>query len=295
MDVNRIPRMLNRWKRFNRRLYRNFKQLVSPRERNSIRSLFRLFQTATVAVVSVFAINLIPAKGKGFGEWGDFFGGVLNPLLTFLTFMGLLITIIIQQTELRESRTELKRSADALRQQSNYQRKQNFESTYFQMIRTHQELVNSIDLVDDSGNVTRGRDCFRVFYTRFTKIYRKKKANAAGNYVEEKLLESAFAKFWNDHQLELGHYFRYLASVLNFIEVESDFDGLYLDNLEALLSDQELLMIFYYSVCEQSHGSALRKLVEAKSLLQNTPIVRLLDSTHINLIGQSAFGSRSDV
>jgi hypothetical protein len=34
------------------------------------------------------------------GEWGDFFGGVLNPLLTFLTFMGLLITIILQQQEL---------------------------------------------------------------------------------------------------------------------------------------------------------------------------------------------------
>ena len=100
-----------------------------------------------MAIFLVFLVNLLSIGKSGFGEWGDFFGGVLNPILTFLTFMGLLITIVIQQKELRESRRELKRSADALLEQVDNSRQQNFETTFFQMLATHNRIVDSIDLV----------------------------------------------------------------------------------------------------------------------------------------------------
>ena len=130
----------------NQKLFRHFARLISPRNKTSIRPLYRLFQAAVVAVLLVLVINLFANKTSNFGEWGDFFGGVLNPLLTFLMFMGLLVTIVIQQTELRESRLELKRSADALIEQSESLKKQNFESTFFQMLTIHNGIVNSIDL-----------------------------------------------------------------------------------------------------------------------------------------------------
>ena len=41
------------------------------------------------------------------GQWGDFFGGTLNPTLTFLTVVGLIYTIILQKNELGLSRREL--------------------------------------------------------------------------------------------------------------------------------------------------------------------------------------------
>ncbi|GEP10257.1 hypothetical protein MGN01_21020 [Methylobacterium gnaphalii] len=41
------------------------------------------------------------------GQVGDFFGGVLNPLLTFLTFIGVLATIFLQREELKETREEV--------------------------------------------------------------------------------------------------------------------------------------------------------------------------------------------
>jgi hypothetical protein len=295
ISVKYVEQMKSRWSRLNRSLYKKFRRLVSPREQNSLRSLFRLFQLAVAAVVLVFFVNLLPRKNWSFGEWGDFFGGTLNPILTFLTFMGLLITIIIQQTELRESRHELSRSATALGEQSEALHRQNFESSFFQMIRIQNELVAAIDLVDSAGRVSRGRDCFRIFYTRLNKEYRLAvEKNVPGRTARE-CLDLAFKRFWNKHQDEVIHYFRYITAILDFVEAESVDDSLYLGNLEALLSDQELLLIFYFCVCEERFGMRLQFLVERKAMLRNLPFKKLLDNDHARLIDSAAFAFQVDV
>ncbi len=45
---------------------------------------------------------------KNLGTFGDFLGGVLNPVLTFLSFMALLFTIILQQREIHAGQKTLK-------------------------------------------------------------------------------------------------------------------------------------------------------------------------------------------
>lgn len=272
----------------NQKLFRRFARLVSPRNKSSVRSLYRLFQAAVVTVILVLLVNLFAIGKSSFGEWGDFFGGVLNPLLTFLTFMGLLVTIVIQQTELRESRVELKRSADALLEQSESLKKQNFESTFFQMLTIHNGIVNSIDLIKD-GNVTRGRDCFNAFYTRLNKIYRENKAKANGKYGEDSVVSLSYDLFWKDHQTELGHYYRYLYNIVRFIKETNFVDGPYLRLVRAQLSDQELLLLFYN--CVSKNGGNFTALVEEFSLLDNLPRIRLLDKSHEAMLKPSAFGA----
>jgi len=284
-----LAEIKRRWIRTIRSLYKGFRRLVAPQHKNSLRSLFRLFQAALAAVVLVLIVNLSTWKGRSFGDWGDFFGGTLNPLLTFLTFMWLLITIIIQQSELRESRVELRRSALALREQSNTLKRQSFESAYFQMIRTLNEIVQAIDLVDAEGRTFKGRDCFKTFYSRLNKKYRAAVEKRVPGRSDEECLRFAFSRFWNKHQSELFHYFRYLTAILDYIESESEFDGLYLENLEALLSDQELLLIFYFCVCEERFGSKLLSQVEQKGMLQNMPLVKALNRDHIKFVGPEAF------
>ena len=271
----------------NQKLFRHFARLISPRNKTSIRPLYRLFQAAVVAVLLVLVINLFANKTSNFGEWGDFFGGVLNPLLTFLMFMGLLVTIVIQQTELRESRLELKRSADALIEQSESLKKQNFESTFFQMLTIHNGIVNSIDLLKD-GNVTRGRDCFNAFYTRLNKIYRENKGKANGKHSEESVVSLSYDLFWKDHQTELGHYYRYLYNIVRFVKETNFVDGPYLRLVRAQLSDQELLLLFYN--CVSKNGGNFTALVEEFSLLDNLPRIRFLDKSHESMLKPSAFG-----
>lgn len=100
-------------KRLNAALRKGFLRIVDGNEPRD--AIYKLFVAAAVLTLIVLAADLILIKEVKPGEFGDFFGGVLNPLLTFLTFMGLLITIVLQHTELRESREEFARSADALK------------------------------------------------------------------------------------------------------------------------------------------------------------------------------------
>ena len=123
MTNNFLEEIKKRNNHIHRRFYRRFLRIIGFSKDKISRNLFRLFQFALYASLVVFTINLFSLGKSSFGEWGDFFGGVLNPILTFLTFMGLLITIILQQSELKESRKEFKRSADALSEQCSGQAK----------------------------------------------------------------------------------------------------------------------------------------------------------------------------
>lgn len=278
----------------NQKLYRIFRALISPRRRNSIRSLYRLFQLAIAALIVVFAVNLLSLGKSTFGECGDFFGGVLNPLFTLLTFTGILITIVLQQTELRESRVEMKRSADALHEQNESLRRQNFEATFFQMLTVHTSIVTSIDLVDDENKVTRGRDCFTVFYRRLNKTYRENLQKANGKHSDEKVLRLAYKLFWKVHQVELGHYFRYLYNLVRFVKESPFKDGPYIRLLRSQLSDQETLLLFYNCIASE-HGDKFKMLAEEFSLFDNMPKVRVLKNEHLELIDQRALCSQSEV
>lgn len=67
--------------------------------------------------------------GSSWGEFGDYVGGVLNPVFGFLALIALLWTIALQSKELRHSTQELKHSADALHAQNETLKIQNFEAT----------------------------------------------------------------------------------------------------------------------------------------------------------------------
>ena len=59
-----------------------------------------------------FPISSSPAE---WGQMGDFFGGMLNPILAFASFIALLYTIRIQSEELKLTREEFAKSVEAQR------------------------------------------------------------------------------------------------------------------------------------------------------------------------------------
>ena len=71
---------------------------------------------------------------KSLGSWGDFAGGLLNPILTFITFLALILTLWLQRQELGLTREEMTRSANALEGQGKSLKKQSFERTFFEMM-----------------------------------------------------------------------------------------------------------------------------------------------------------------
>ena len=49
----------------------------------------------------------ISDKPENWAAFGDFIGGVLNPLLSFAAFIGVLITVFMQQAQLKQNQKQL--------------------------------------------------------------------------------------------------------------------------------------------------------------------------------------------
>lgn len=274
--------------------FRNaFEVLIGTKSGDGHYALYRLFSAAAILVIIlIFALPFILwFKGtEQLGQMGDFFGGVLNPLLTFLTFTGLLITIVLQKTELREARREFERSADALHLQNAAITRQSFESTFFQMLSLHNTIVNAIRVQKSADVELRGRECFNYFYTTISDIYKSRVTRKGAPYYgdEQATIEYSFKEFWNDQQRNLGHYFRYLYNIIRFVS-ESEFrDGPYIRLIRAQLSDQELLVLFYN--CLTPQGKNFKKLAEQFCLFDNMNPMHLLNQNHASLISAKAFG-----
>ena len=252
--------------------------------------LIGLFIIALCVVAGVFyAASHEVEKYKALGPWADFVSGTLTPVLTFFTFTGVLLTVVLQKIALNMTHEDMRNSADALEKQSRNQEKQSFEATFFQMLTLHNTIVNSIDLVNsETGARKQGRDCFQIFYTRLNKIYRAKQKKHSGTWSDEKILALSYRIFWRGAQLELGHYYRYLYNVIRFVKNSSYSDGYYIKLLRAQLSDQELLLLFYNCLSEQ--GAKFMPFAEEFALFDNMPIIRLLGPLHKNRMLPAAFG-----
>lgn len=77
------------------------------------------------------------------GQFGDSFR-VVNALFAGLAFAGVILAILLQQKELKLQREELELQRTEIRGQKETLQKQNFESSFFQLLNRHSEIVNSI-------------------------------------------------------------------------------------------------------------------------------------------------------
>lgn len=85
-----------------------------------IRALIVIFATGfglILFVISVYVWNFggaLSPDHSTWGEFGDFVGGILNPSLSFLGLIALLLTLWVQSRELRHSIEELQLARDQL-------------------------------------------------------------------------------------------------------------------------------------------------------------------------------------
>lgn len=102
-----------------------------------------LLMTAPVVLyVSMHGVGLSDSH-EIWAQFGDFFGGILNPVYAFLAFLALLYTISMQAVEMRLATAEFKRSADSMQMQL----KQSLESA------KKDDLYRIIKDIDDEMNL----------------------------------------------------------------------------------------------------------------------------------------------
>jgi len=288
-------------KKYNIKAYKFFLSIIGSTHDKTSRSLFKLFQYAICAIFLVFFINIFSFGKSSFGEWGDFFGGVLNPILTFITFMGLLITIVLQQKELRESKKEFRKSADALLDQSDSFRRQNFESTFFKLIEKFEELsVNLIRIYIDDNTVKQyvtnydirhfGFEYLRYEIYKYQDYYKK-----IGGECNSKEAYEGLSKQGNTKIL-LEDYFKNFKFLINFIENNEIKDkGMYHKILFSNLSNGEQILMFYHILYEET-SNEIKPIIEQYSLFEYIGWKGLTDSClDIVKYNINAYGNNTEI
>lgn len=136
--------------------------------------LFATLAMVVVIVICAFVTFFSPLRGyvisekiEHWGQMGDFFGGMLNPILAFASFIALLYTIRIQSEELKLTREEFVKSVEAqkelvretenqrmqMQEQIQYQQRQDDWKLCIQPIRDKINLIREL-LFDIETTVT---------------------------------------------------------------------------------------------------------------------------------------------
>lgn len=219
-----------------------------------------------IPVISIFFVSstyiktfgsdiVVPANiadgYAAFGQFGDYFGGVLNPILAFIN-----IAIIAYF-------------------QQKYVAKSAEKDILFRMIDLHSKNVSGIELQSNKFSAT-GQRAFWIFDSQIKKIYKdllgKKYPNGASLEEKKALLIEAYSLYFHSSYKKqyLGHYFRNLYLIFKTIytsEVFSENEKIHFAKIvRAQLSHIEQKLL--YLNCNIEAGSAFKQYVHEYDLLE---------------------------
>jgi len=238
-------------------------------------ALFYIFVAAILCGVGVIIIYRYNFQGDfsvtqgDWGSFGDFVGGTLNPLFSLFALLALLITIRLQNDALRMSqkalevnqhelslsreemaltRLELEGSKEALN-------KQNFESSFFNMLKAFRDIAKDVQRSEAQGN-----EALRLYSKVLLRhIAESQTADEVIATVNDRLFAVQYA---------LSNYFKSLEVLLNYVDTASEINSaFYIEIIESQLNSPEITLLFCYGLLE--HNPHVKNIIERYSLLYN--------------------------
>ncbi|EEZ80896.1 hypothetical protein HUO05_25700 (plasmid) [Vibrio alginolyticus] len=257
----------------------------------------------TVYLVWFYFINNLPLSTDSsiWGTFGDFIGGILNPLIALLAFYWLTQSVLIQKTELSETQKVLKETEKAQKEQALTQEKKRFEDTFF-------SLLNQLNTVFDGLN-ERLIVMDRPTASKIMKLHNAVIKNGTGNTIEQRVAKM------RESSSDTSHYFRVLYHILKFILENSRFDAepmlfeaavekkvtrtekFYSNIVRSFLNKEviQLLAINCVVVDPLDPYYKYRQLVERYSLLEHLHIDAEWQKELFGKYDKSAFGEHPEV
>ena len=242
-----------------------------------------------IVVVAICAAYLFvmfmwfPGSMEKRGQFGDMFG-FLGALFSGLAFAGLRVTIRQQREDLKNQRDEielqredLKAQTEALKlqkeeiQQTNEELKlqreemkaqnktimlQRFETTLFNMLKSHMEIRDSVKFFEHTG-----KDAIVTLFQSYTSVIRRHGYNEAKNHG----YNEQFMKQYMDH------YVRHLIQTLKMIDTAEFLSAkekyYYSDILSSHMSIYELGVFLHYCLLDEGK-TTIKELVESLALFK---------------------------
>jgi hypothetical protein len=221
-----------------------------------------------LVVVYAFTFRKLPAgeNPAAWGTFGDYMGGLLNPLISLFTLIVAMKVWGLQKTELLETRKAVEEQGKTAEQQRREQR-------FFDLLSLYRETVNSIEY---SSTYTLGRD--RNIQTSSGKQALTSILGSVGlrSITEDSHGDSPMqsndndvAKMTRHIGTYLNHYFRVVFTLLREAEpVLGDEHFRYVKLFRAQLSRNELTLIAL-NLLYDAEGAKLQPLVSRYGLLKH--------------------------
>lgn len=155
--------------------------------------------------------------------------------------------------------------------------KNQFEGTFFNMLNLHNEIVKNIDsIVEDPDGGEDVEIQGKGFFDEFTNLFVTKCEDRKVDSLDE--LTKLYEYYYTVHNSDIGHYFRNLYHIVNYVDKNPYFDiirgseGLlkredYIKILRAQLSNSEIACLALNGL--STRGKDFRPLIEKYRLLKN--------------------------
>lgn len=229
------------------------------------------------------------------GAFGDFLGGTLNPLVSFLTLIVAVNVWRLQKRELEDTRT-------ALEAQGKIAETQRKEQRFFDFLNLYQQTLTTVD-ADGKYGKTAFRHWTSANAIQYSFVYEfmvhgfsaHDRHHPKPSSIEEsmrKLLDRTQTQFteiqifakWNNFSPILDHYFRTVFAILREAEPTlGDTHFRYVKLFRAQLSRDELTLLTF-NLLFDNEGTKMRGFVEKYGLLKHLPVgpLRVLAETKLN-------------
>lgn len=208
----------------------------------------------------------VMSRAEALGLSGDFLGGVLNPILSFFSFLALLFTLRLQRRELTATMDELKKSTVAAEsnvrlftEQIRAQRLDAFENTFFSLLKLHN---STFERINEPQPAEDGRPAGSPLQRLMDQAH------------QQATLQDARAVLMADHS-EIDHFISILQEMLKFIDQKYPEDVqtdrmFYANILKAIINQEAFEAVAMYAATDnpQSPYFAFRQLIEKYELLQ---------------------------
>jgi putative phage abortive infection protein len=232
------------------------------------------------------------------GTFGDYMGGILSPLIAFLAFYWLTQSVLIQKTELRDTKNALEESSEAQKEQVITQEKKRFEDTFFSLLEQHNKVLDQLHEI--------------------TSIHGKPQPSNIENIKQLVLpakgvsIESARDMLHNNFNHVCGHYFRILYQLLKLIAVNcysseiskeftreeitskivTDEEKFYSNIVRSFLSFDMTMLLAVNCICDDPKNTyyKYRLLIERYNFLEHMPLRNNLIKETIEKYDEKAFG-----
>ncbi len=258
--------------------------------------LFALLGFLLFIIISIWVFNALQhnmADSAGYlGNIGSFIGGVVGALWSLVSVLLFYVTLRLQQKEITLQRHELEMTRDEIRGQKEQMVlqnqtlvQQNFENTFFHLLKLHNNLVRALDLRDDQSRavLADGRACFLMYYKRL-ETYVVLSSQKTGLAIDKADIDSTiggYVQFFESNRNNLENYFRSLYQLFRFVD-RSDvtISSSYAQFILAQLSSHELIILFYAGL-NKTDGIKLKYYIEKFNLLQNLDTNLVFNQAHI--------------